>query len=674
MSIEPVKVLLVEDDEDDFVMTWDLLREIGEPSFELDWQSDFDRALVAVQEREFDVIIVDYHLGSQDGVELIREAVARGCRTPFILLTAQNDRDVDMAAMQAGASDFLNKSDITASMLERSIRYSIQQKRTAEQRIELIREQTARREAEAANRAKSEFLANISHELRTPMNAIIGMTDLALAEPLSPLVRDYLQTVESSAEVLLGLLNEILDFSRLEAGKFVLETSPFELHSVLDETMRTLAVRAHEKHLELACDLPGDIPDRLIGDPLRLRQILLNLVGNAIKFTEQGEVIVRVMREAVEGDHVTLRFEVSDTGIGISPEDQKRIFAPFTQADASTTRHHGGTGLGLSIASDLIHLMNGKIWIDSEVGQGSTFTFLIRLKLQADARPASVAPEVIPPRIGGLPVLVVDDNTTSRRIVKSALRDWSLAPEGAADGEVAFQRLRERVEAGTPFRILILDSLVPGTDSLELVRRIQNEPQLADLRVILLSAGDRQSLMRRTGELQIAAFLEKPVSRSRLWDAVLQATGSEVPPASMEPPLLPPADSELPCPARQQRILLAEDTPANQKLIVSVLERRGHLVDVAPNGETAVELAAKNDYALILMDVQMPVMDGFQATAAIRAQQTPDRPRVPIVAMTAHAMRGDRERCLAAGMDAYIAKPIDIRRLIELVEQSAEPV
>jgi signal transduction histidine kinase/HPt (histidine-containing phosphotransfer) domain-containing protein len=577
----------------------------------------------------------------------------------------------------------------------------------------------ARTEAERANRAKSHFLANMSHELRTPMNAVLGMTDLALAEELSPSVRDCLQTVKESGDSLLELLNEILDFSRVEAGKLQLEATAFYLRPVLEKTLKTLGVRAYEKGLELACDVPADVPDHFLGDPLRLRQVLVNLVGNAIKFTSQGEVVVRVEAEGLgirdwglEGEEakaegaisnlksqisdsktqdpspktqipkspnpplpnpqslipspLTLHFSVSDTGIGISAEDQKNIFAPFTQADPSTTRQFGGTGLGLTIANSLVGLMGGRLWVDSRPQGGSIFHFTVRLGCvkTPGEEPADAAGD----QLRGVPVLVVDDNSASRDIVRKTLASWSMQAEAVADVPAALAQLHEAAAAGRKHALVLANAELPGVDGFALVTWVKSKPSLADKVLLMISPTQRRAMAKRCAELD-TLFLEKPISQSELLSTVLRALGGSAPRASGRAAA---AAAPLRPAARPLRILLAEDTRPNQKLVVRILQKRGHAVEVAQNGAKALELLGQQDFDVVLMDVQMPVMDGYQATAEIRRIQDSRKSRIPVVAMTAHAMRGDEERCLAAGMDGYLAKPINAHQMIDLVERMAE--
>jgi PAS domain S-box-containing protein len=522
---------------------------------------------------------------------------------------------------------------------------------------DMTEHRAAERSREEADRRKDEFLANISHELRTPMNAILGMTELALEEAVSPTVRDYLQTVKGSADVLLALLNEILDYSRIQSGKLMVETVPFGLRATLETTLKTLAIPAHEKGLELVCDVPCRVPDLLVGDPLRLRQVLMNLLGNAIKFTHHGEVCLHARALVETPDAVQLEFAVADTGIGISDDDLEKIFTPFTQVDASTTRRYGGTGLGLSIASSLAGMMNGDLRVESRVGQGSTFYFTVPFGRQPGPDPggSSTAAE----RLQGTRVLVVEPNASNRRVLEEMLRDWGLQPQAVADPDAAIAALPAAAGTGRPPGLAIVDGRLPWAERLAAA----GNPEASLASIILLSSAERQRAHSPAYPAR-ALFLEKPVMGWELLAAIGRATGKV-----REPRKEPPA--AVAGPARPLRVLLAEDTPANQKVVATVLAKRGHQVDLASDGQRALELLGANDYDLVLMDVQMPVLDGFQATAAIRALSDRAKATVPIVALTAHAMKGDAERCLASGMDAYIAKPIDTRELTELVERLA---
>ena len=449
----------------------------------------------------------------------------------------------------------------------------------------------------------------------------------------------------------------------MEAGKFDIDSVNLSLRACLDVTMKTLALRAHEKGIELASHLPADMPDALIGDPARLRQVFVNLVGNAIKFTQRGEVVVRGELQSESEDHVVLHFTVTDTGIGIPQDQQEQIFAAFTQADSSTKRRFGGTGLGLAITTQLIEKMGGEIWVDSRVGQGTTFHFTIKLRRQ---RPSDQKPDATawPEMLIDMPVLVVDDNATNRRILVETLSGWRMKPTAVDSGNAAIERMEQASREGGVFPLVLLDAMMPDMDGFEVAEHIKNNPALAGATVMMLSSADRVDDVEHCRRLGVSGYLNKPISQSDLHDAILTVLGTPAVQQQTDSALtdLPPAQRSL-------KVLLAEDTPANQKLARRILEKRGHVVNLASNGQEAIELLNRSPVDLVLMDVQMPEMDGFEATAAIRQRERNSGQHVPIVAMTAHAMAGDRERCLQAGMDDYIAKPLDARQLIELVER-----
>jgi PAS domain S-box-containing protein len=615
---------------------------------------------------------------------------AEFCASPFMELVHPDDRDATLAAMASVTSgnqviDFENRFRTREGsykwlqwaatpfpqqgLIYCAARDVTERKASAEGLAQLVEElEVARRSAEQATAAKGEFLANMSHEIRTPMNAILGMTDLALQTRLTPQQRDYLRTARESAAALLTIIDDILDVSKIEAGRLTLDRSPFLFRDTVGDAVKLLASRAAEKKLELGCRIAPEVPDGLIGDSGRLRQVILNLVGNAIKFTESGEVVVDVAVDRITDDEVVLRFRITDTGIGIAQDKQWHIFGAFVQADPSTTRRYGGTGLGLTISAQLVEMMGGRIWVDSEPGKGSRFHFVATFGIDRDAaaRPAAASADAL----HNLRVLIVDDSATNRMILSEMVAGWGMRAVPVPGAVAAQAALREAVDHGDPFRLVLTDALMPDVDGFMLASDIAGDQQLAAARVILLtSAGLARP--RASSVPSFAATLTKPVKQSELLDAIVTAFAEPVR-ADAAPRTRRPSKAR-PHGGRPLRVLIAEDNATNQKLVLALLKQRGHHGVAVGNGRLAVETTAAEAFDLVLMDVQMPEMGGLEAASAIRARERTTGGHIPIIALTAHVMAGDREQCLAAGMDAFVPKPLTPEELFAAIERLSPP-
>ena len=663
-ATEPIKVLLVEDNPGDARLVRERLLSAPNARFEVESLDRLASAIERLRRAGIDVVLLDLSLPDSQGMETIARLHTRAPEIPIIALSGMDDQSIIQDAIKLGAEDYLVKGAFGTDLLIRSIRYAIDRGRS---RVDLAR---ARDLALESARVRSEFLANMSHEIRTPLNGVVGMTRLLIDTELNTDQQEMLEIARMSADTLLRIVNDILDFSKISAGKVLLEDADFDLGTAVESVVQIFTEQAHTKSVVLDSFIDGDVPIRLRGDSARLCQVLTNLIGNAVKFTADGEAAVRVERVGGDADYSILRFQVRDTGIGIPFDGQRNIFQAFTQADGSTTRRFGGTGLGLAISAQIVELMGGSIGVESESGRGSTFWFTARFGHQPPVSQLGTGSDKF--RLERVRVLIADGNETSARVVSDHLYAWRMRCEIVADMEQALAALKQALAAGDPFEVAIIDLPLPDEGGLNLARAIKDSPELVGVRVLGLYALGRRPDHSLTTAAGIGALLGKPVRQSQLFDALMALVTAQ---AEAKPPRNRTAlgfKSVIPAEIRRRiRILLVEDNLVNQQVEIRMIDRIGYQAEPAGNGRIALERLEHADFDLILMDCQMPEVDGYTATREIRRREGAAR-HTPIIGVTAHALSGDREKCLIAGMDDFLAKPVMPEDLAAIIDKCVE--